>query len=253
MRHYLILLRHELRVLIITPSTYIAAVLFLGVMGFFFQELLATYAAEPSDVSPAVGFFKLFFFPVFFLTPLLTMRSLAEERRLGTIETLMTTPVTSIEVVLAKFSASYIYYLALWLSTLSFHYVLYRFAANPQVIDPGPLLGGYLFVALSGLMFIATGIFSSAMTRSQLVAGLLTFALTIVLTLGLRKLADLALFMSTPGDMVNAVAAHVQIFQHADDFVSGVFDSRAPVFYVSTAAFMLFLSVLALDGRSARS
>jgi len=252
-RHYFILLRHELRVLVITPSTYIAAVLFLGVMGFFFQEILSTYAAEPSDISPAVGFFRLFFFPVFFLTPLLTMRSLAEERRLGTIETLMTTPVTSIEVVLAKFSASYLYYLALWLSTLSFHYVLYRFAANPQVIDPGPLIGGYLFIALSGVMFIATGIFSSAVTRSQLVAGLLAFSLTIMLTLGLRKLADLALFTTEPGDMVNAVAAHVQIFQHADDFVAGVFDSRAPVFYLSTAAFLLFLSVLALDARSARS
>lgn len=253
MRHFFILFRHELRVLIITPSTYIAAVLFLGVMGFFFQELLATYAAEPSDVSPAVGFFRLFFFPVFFLTPLLTMRSLAEERRLGTIETLMTTPVTSMEVVLAKFWAAYFYYLAMWLSTLSFHYVLYRFAANPHVIDPGPLLGGYLFVALSGIMFIATGIFSSAVTRSQLVAGLLAFALTIMLTLGLNKLADLARFTTEPGNLVDVVVAHVQIFQHADDFVSGVFDSRAPVFYVSTAGLMLFLSVLALDARSARS
>lgn len=253
MRHYFILLRHELRVLIITPSTYIAAVLFLGVMGFFFQELLATYAAEPSDVSPAVGFFKLFFFPVFFLTPLLTMRSLAEERRMGTIETLMTTPVTSIEVVLAKFSASYLYYLAMWLSTLSFHYVLYRFAANPQVIDPGPMIGGYLFVALSGLMFIATGIFASAVTRSQLVAGLLAFSLTIALTLGLRSLAENLLYDYQSEDLVRTIVDHVQIFQHADDFVSGVFDSRAPVFYVSTAAFMLFLSVLALDARSARS
>jgi len=252
-RHFFILLRHEVRVLLISPATYIAAVLFLGVMGFFFQELLANYAAEPSDVSPAVGFFRLFFFPVFFLTPLLTMRSLAEERRLGTIETLMTTPVTSLVVVLSKFTAAYLYYLALWLSTLSFHYVLYRFAANPQVIDPGPLLGGYLFVALSGLMFIATGIFASAMTRSQLVAGLLSFALTILLTLGLRKLADLTLFITRPGDLVDAVAAHVQIFQHADDFVSGVFDTRAPVFYLSMTALLLFLSVLALDARSARS
>ncbi len=253
MKHFFTLLHHEIRVLIITPSTYIALVLFLGVMGFFFQELLAAYAAEPSDTPPAVGFFRLFFVPVFFLTPLLTMRSLAEERRMGTIETLMTTSVTSMEVVLAKFCAAYFYYLVMWLSTLSFHYVLYRFAANPQVIDPGPLLGGYLFVALSGLMFIATGIFSSAVTRSQLVAGLLAFSLTIMLTLGLKKLADLALFTTEPGDVYNAIVDHVQIFQHADDFVAGVFDSRAPVFYVSTAGLLLFLSVLALDARSARS
>lgn len=253
MKHFFILLRHEVRVLLISPATYIATVLFLGLMGFIFQGLLVSFVRESQDVSPAVGFFNLFWVPVFFLSPLLTMRSLAEERRLGTIETLMTTPVTTPEVVLAKFFAAYLFYLALWLSTLSFHWVLFRFAEDPRLIDPGPLVGGYLFVALSGLMFIAAGIFASALTRSQLVAGLLTFTMSFVFTLGFRYLADFSLFQNDPESLRAIIVDHVQIFQHAEDFVSGVFDTRAPVLYLSTTGILLFLAMLALDARSVRT
>ncbi len=253
MKHYFTLLRHEIRVLLITPATYIATVLFLGLMGFVFQQLLVAFVREARDTPPAVDFFSLFWLPVFFLSPLLTMRSLAEERRMGTLETLMTTPVTTAEVVLAKFSAAYLFYLGLWLSTLSFHWVLYKFAADPRLIDPGPLLGGYLFVALSGLMFIAAGIFASALTRSQLVAGLFTLALAFAFTLGFRYLADFAVFQSDPGGVRAIVVDHLQVFQHAQDFVSGVFDTRAPVLYLSVAGLLLFLSMLVLDARSTRT
>lgn len=239
--------------LLISPATYIAAALFLGVMGAVFQLLLVDFVREPSDTSPAIDFFRLFWIPVFFLTPLLTMRSLAEERKLGTIETLMTTPVTASEVILAKFFAAYLFYVGLWLSTVSFQYVLVGFAEDPRLLDPGPLIGGYLFVALSGTMFIAAGIFASALTRSQLVAGLLAFVLTFLLTFGFRFVADYALGQSQPDDLLGSLAAHVQVFQHADDFVAGVFDTRAPVFYLSTCGVLLFLSMLALDARSARA
>lgn len=253
MNHFFVLLRHEIRALLISPATYIATVLFLGLMGFVFQDLLVSYVRTARDASPAVDFFKLFWLPVLFLSPLLTMRSIAEERRLGTIETLVTTPVTTPEVILSKFLAAYLFYLGLWLSTLSFHWVLFQFAENPEVLDPGPLIGGYLFVALSGLMFIAAGIFSSALTRSQLVAGLLTVALSFGFTVGFRYLGDPALFEPEPDTLLASVVGHVQVFQHAEDFVGGVLDTRAPVLYVSVAGVLLFLSMLALDARSVRT
>ena len=253
MKHFASLLRHEIGVLIYSPATYIATVLFLGLMGFIFQQLLNDFVRAASDTPPAVDFFKLFWLPALFLTPLLTMHTIAEERRRGTLETLMTTPVTTAEVVLAKYVAAYLFYALLWLATLSFHWMLYHFAEDPRVIDPGPLVGGYLFVTLSGLMFIATGIFASSLTRSQLVAGLLAFALTLMLTLGLRALADIEVFRPEHSRLLGAVVDHVQVFRHGEDFVSGVFDTRAPVFYLSTAGFFLFLTMLALDARSARS
>ena len=95
MRHFFTILGHEIRALLVNPSTYIAAVLFLGVMGFVFSEVLDVYSKIPQETAPAVVFFRFFPIPALFIVPLLTMRCLAEERRLGTIETLLTTPVTS--------------------------------------------------------------------------------------------------------------------------------------------------------------
>lgn len=252
MKHFFTLLRHEVGVLLINPATYIATVVFLVLMGALFHGLLVEYSHDASDTSPAVSFFRLFWLPVILLTPLLTMHSLAEERRRGTIETLLTTPVTTAEVVLAKFAASYLFYVALWGSTVSFHWLLYRFAETPAAIDPGPLIGGYTFIALCGLPYVAMGIFASALTRSQLVAALATFALCGLFTFTPLLLPEL---LGSPGQpsLVHALVDHVQITQHASDFILGTIDTRAPVLFASCAAFWLFLAVLALDTRSARA
>ena len=119
----------------------------------------ADYAVigDMHEVLPAVTFFRLFWIPVFFMVPLLTMKSLAEERRLGTLETLLTTPVTTTEVVLGKFGAAYVLYLLLWGSTAGFHYVLHYYARDARLLEAGPLVGGYVFIALSGLLFDFSG------------------------------------------------------------------------------------------------
>src|SRR5438445_6513779 len=148
MKHFLTLLSHEIRMLLVSPSTYIAATAFLGFMGFIFVGILENYSTAPQDSSPAQVFFQLFWLPVFFMVPLLTMKCLAEERRLGTIETLLTTPVTTTEVVLAKYAAAYFFYEALWAATSGFFYILRKFANDPQFLDAGPLVSGYLFIGV---------------------------------------------------------------------------------------------------------
>jgi len=252
-KHFFTLLRHEIGVLLINPATYIATVVFLVLMGMVFQQLLSEYAHAASDTSPAVSFFRFFFLPVLFLTPLLTMHSLADERRRGTIETLLTTPVTTAEVVLAKFGASYFLYVILWGSTVSFHWLLFRFAESPAAIDPGPLIAGYTFIALCGLPFIAIGIFASALTRSQLVAALVTFALSgILFIIGPLMLLRLFPADGRPGSMWGLLVDHVQVTQHATDFIAGTIDTRALVLFTSCAGFWLFLATLALDARLVR-
>jgi ABC-2 type transport system permease protein len=195
----------------------------------------------------------LFWLPVGLLTPLLTMHSIADERRRGTLETLLTTPVTTAEVVLAKFGASYLFYLLLWGSTASFHWVLFRFAESPEALDPGPLIGGYAFVALCGLPYIAMGIFASSLTRSQLVAALITFALCALFTLIPLALNRLLPEAGVPGSIGSAFLDHIQILQHANDYIAGTIDTRAPVLFGSCAAFWLFLGILSLDARSIRT
>src|SRR5688572_8894209 len=149
MKHFFTLLSHEIRMLLVTPATYIAATLFLAFMGLIFTQILQEYSGTPQEISPADVYFQLFWLPTCVMVPLLTMKCLAEERRLGTIETLLTTPVTTTEVVLAKFGASYFLYGLLWSSTLGFFYILHKFSGDAQLLDKGPVLGGFLVMGIS--------------------------------------------------------------------------------------------------------
>ncbi|MBP6865381.1 MAG: ABC transporter permease subunit [Candidatus Didemnitutus sp.] len=249
MRHFLTILSHEVRTLLFNPSTYVAAVLFLGVMGFIFAGILDAYSRTPQEAPPAAVFFQLFWIPVFFMVPLLTMKSLAEERRLGTLETLLTTPVTTTEVVLGKFGASYLLYLAMWACTGGFHYVLHYYARDARFLDAGPLIGGYAFIALSGLLFIALGVLASALTRSQSVAGILCFTLLFALIIGLRFLGDSALLQQETLASVRGTVESLQIFTHLEDFTRGVVDTRQVIFYVSGSTLALIFSILGVEAK----
>jgi ABC-2 type transport system permease protein len=116
-KHFFTILNHEIRMLLVSPSTYIAAFSFLSLMGFIFTIILEEFSKAQHGVSPTSVFFDLYYIPVIFMVPLLTMRCLAEERRLGTIETLLTTPVTTTEVVLGKYAAAYLLYISFWASS----------------------------------------------------------------------------------------------------------------------------------------
>ncbi len=190
MRHFFTILSHEVRMLLVSPSTYIAGVAFLWLMGFIFTGILEQYSKAAQAESPAAIFFSIYWFPVIFMVPLLTMKCLAEERRLGTIETLLTTPVTTTEVVLGKYAAAYLLYLAFWASTSGLFYILRRFAGDAQLIDPGPIIGGYLFIAVSGLFFVAIGVFASSLSRNQAVAGILCLTMLVGLIFGGRYLGE---------------------------------------------------------------
>jgi ABC-2 type transport system permease protein len=253
MRHFFTIFSHELRMLLLNPSTYVAAVLFLLVMGFAFQGILESYAGLAQEVSPASAFFSLFWLPVFFMVPLLTMKSLAEERRAGTLETLLAAPVTATEVVLGKFAASYTLYALLWLSTGGFVAILHSFARDVRLLDPGPLIGGYVFVLVTGLLFVALGIFASALARSQAVAGVLAFALLFTLIIGLRLVVGLPLFEEEALRPVRDILRNLQVFQHLEDFTRGVVDTRQIVFYLTGTALALVLGVLGVEAKILRS
>src|SRR5258708_23972548 len=89
------------------------------------------------------------------MVPLLTMKCISEERRLGTLETLLTTPVSTTEVVLGKYAAAYLLYITLWASTSGLFYLLYRFSMHARFLDPGPLIPGYIFISLSRFLFFS--------------------------------------------------------------------------------------------------
>jgi len=251
MKHFWTIFSHEVRMLLVSPSTYIAAVFFLLTMGFMFTGILEQYSHAPQDSSPAIMFFEYFWVPVMFMVPLLTMRCLAEERRLGTMETLLTTPVTTPEVVLGKYGAAYGLYLALWGATGGFFYILKEFAgASSRLLDPGPLVGGYVFVAISGLLFVAVGVLASALARNQAVAGFLCFFLLSALIWGDNFLASHpAWFDREALHPIRAAVDYAWIFRHYDDFTRGVIDARQILFYLSGTVLALIFSILSVEAK----
>jgi ABC-2 type transport system permease protein len=249
MRHFPTLLGHELRMLLVSPSTYLAAVLFLGVTGFIFVGILDTYSQAAQDVSPAIAFFQIFPIPVLFMVPLLTMKCLAEERRLGTIETLLTAPVTTTEVVLGKYGAAYLLYVALWGSTAGFFWLLHRFAGEAHLLDPGPIVGGYVFIALSGLFFIAVGVLASALSRNQAVAGILGFTMLFAVIVGGNYLSGAPWLEREALRPFKAAIDYAQVFQHYEDFTRGVVDFRQVLFYASGTVLALTFSILTVEAK----
>lgn len=247
------LTRQELKNLFHSPSTYLAMVLALLLLGFFFFLTLLTVSAEAQEQMPATLFFSLFWVPVLLIVPMLTMRSFAEERRLGTIETLLTAPVQPYQVVLAKFFGAYVFYLLVWLLCLAYPFltasVLDQPAFTEKLFAPGALLGGYIFVALSGTLFVAVGIFSSSLTRSQLVAGMLSFSILFMLIMGFAALRflqqDTGQFPFLPQDFL----AYVQVFGHFEDFSEGRLDTRPFAYYLSGSVAVLGTATLVLESK----
>lgn len=249
MKHFTTILSHEIRMLLVSSGTYIAAVLFLAVMGFIFSGVLENYSASAQEVSPASVFFQLFWLPVFFMVPLLTMKCLAEERRLGTLETLLTAPVSTTEVVLGKYFAAYFLYMLLWASTGGFFYILHKFAGDARFIDLGPLVGGYLFIAVSGLLYVALGVFASSLSRNQAVAGILSFTLLFTIIIGLRFIGTLEVLNLESMEPVRAAVDYSMVFRHLDDFTRGIVDTRQLLFYVSGTVLALIFSILGVEAK----
>ncbi|MFW5882840.1 MAG: ABC transporter permease [Verrucomicrobiota bacterium] len=256
MRGFFTLLKHELRMLLISPATYVAAVVFLLMMAFFYWAVLDEMALEEQTETPAATVFRLFWWPVCFLVPLLTMRSLAEERRQGTLETMLTTPASAMSVVLSKFVAAYLFYILLWGLTAAFPFITLEVSQTPDLapvlLAATPLIGGLSFVAVSGLLFIAIGIFSSCLTRSQLVAGMLSFTLLFLLFLLGWITANPSGFETVWLSWIEEPLGYLHTFAHLDDFVRGVIDTRPFIYYASFTALFLGLSVLIVEAKASR-
>ena len=250
MRHFWTILSHEIRMLLVNPATYIAGVLFLGVMGGIFFGIVGQYSGTAQEYSPAYVFFNVFWIPVCFMVPLFTMKCLAEERRQGTLETLLTTSVTTTEVVLGKFFAAYFLYCVLWASTGAYFYLIRHFSDDARFLDPASLVGGYTFIAVSGLLFVSIGVFTSSLTRSQPVAGICSCALLLVLTLGTNILHDTEMLSTaTVLHPLKDAVDYAHVFQHLDDFCRGVVDTRELLFYLSGTVLALIFSVLGIEAR----
>jgi len=173
------------------------------------------------------------------VVPLLTMRLVAEELRSGTIETLMTAPVTDTQVILGKFLGAFALYLILLATTL----VLVVLVAIYGQPDYGVAAMGYLGMALLGASYVAVGVFASSLTRHQLVAGLIGIAILGFFTAGVYALVSAVPPESAP------IVGKFNMISYFGDFSKGFLDLRGIVFFLSVTGLFLFLSVKVLESR----
>lgn len=233
MRNALTIARKELSTYFVSPVAYVVTAAFLVLMGYFFS-LILFYTREAS----MRGLFFNMAIILLLVSPALTMRLLAEEQRMGTIELLLTAPVRDWEVVLGKFLAGVAFFLTMLVLTGFYPLILLRFG-NP---DLGPILGGYLGIFLLGSAFMAVGVFASSLTQNQIVAAIVGFGLLLILWL-----SDAAggLVGGPVGDFLNALS----LANHFDDFTKGIVDSVHLIYYLSVIVAFLFLATRMLETR----
>lgn len=239
-------LSRELRAYFLSPLAYIVAALLLVVNGLTFVYIVSFLNDPRAGIGAPLELFfgqTLFFWLVLlFVTPVLTMRLLSEERRSGTIEMLMTAPITEAQVVVGKFLAALTFYAFLWLPTVSYALIL----AYYHEVDWGPVASGYLGILGIGAVFLSIGMMATAFARSQLVAAILTFAVLIpIFTFGLLE-------MLTNDGGLKTVLGYVNMWQHVEELAKGIVDTRRLVYYASTTVFFLFLATRALSLRKWR-
>jgi ABC-2 type transport system permease protein len=239
--------RKELMSYFYAPMAYIIVAAFLLMNGVLFALILAALSQPGvSSAEPMRVFFggTLFFWIYLILmAPVITMRLGAEEAKTGTLETLLTAPVSDLEVVLGKYLAALALYVAAWLPTLLYVWVLRQYSE----VDAGPVLAGYLGVLVVGMFFVAVGLFTSMVARNQMVAAILCFAVLVVLLL-----AAIPSFLVT-SPVAKGIFEYVDLWTAMQNFARGVVDSRALAYCLSGAGLFLTLGYLALQARRWRS
>jgi ABC-2 type transport system permease protein len=179
-----------------------------------------------------------------FITPMLTMRLFAEEKRQGTIELLATSPITSMQIILGKFLGAVGLYALMIVAGLVNFLLLWHYATTPP--EWKPVATGVLALLLVGSCFIALGLFVSTLTRNQIVAGTLTFGLLLGIWI-LGWMDD-----PTAGPIAKAIA-YLGLLTHLEDLMKGVIDLKDVVFYLSFMAFGLFLAHQSVESQRWRA
>jgi ABC-2 type transport system permease protein len=235
--------KRELFSLFVTPTAWVLIVVFLIIQGTHFYFMVSHFAqnAELSvDQGPVQAFFGesiLFYLPLILLCPGMTMRLFAEERKSGTIETLLTAPIGTTGIVLGKFAASFVTYVVMWLPTVLYIVVL----RNAGTIDWHVVGTSYLGVALIGAGYLAVGTLMSAMTQSQLIAVILS------------SLVILGLFIIGIGEFIfdagplHDFCSYVSVWGQMGELSKGIVDLRRIVFDTTLVALPLFVTVRAVN------
>lgn len=236
----------EIRTYYSSPVAWVLMGLFAALYGYFFYVYLWQFVqnsiggqgpqsvnVNQSMIRPLLSNATIL---ILFVLPMVTMRTYSEEKRSGTIELLLTSPITDLEIVLGKFFGAMAMYAGLLAVTTLYMGILVIWG-NPAM---PPLFSGYLGLLLLGGSFVAMGLFISSLTSSQMVAGTASFVVFLLLWI-ISWAAD------SVGPTMSSILHYLSITEHFDDFGKGVIDTKHVIFYLSFIVFGLFLTTKSVD------
>ena len=231
MKNISIILAKELRSLFNSATAYIIMVVFVGLSGWFFaNSLFLQNVASLRSVFETTPFLMLFF------APAITMRLISEEKKVGTIELLLTKPIKDQEIIVGKFLAAWVFFALTLIPTL-IYLITILFLGKA---DAGPIIGGYLGLLFVGGGFLALGIIGSTLTENQVVAFIISFLIMFILFIVDKVVSFL------PGTLAS-VFEYLGIDYHFANIARGVVDTRDVIYYLSLIGFSLLISTALLE------
>ncbi len=234
MRRFTHVFRKEFKTYFVSPIAYIVISIFLLVTGWFFFTTFFLF-----DQASLRNFFNLLPFIFSFVVPAVTMRLFAEELNIGSYETLMTMPLTHMDVILGKFFAAVCFVGAMLIPTLAYP-VCISFMGD---LDWGPVIGGYVGALLLGAVFTSVGLLASALTRNQIVAFIIAMAICFCLTL----IDKMLIFLPTPTlDFFH----YLGVGTHFENISKGVIDTRDILYFISLCFIGLYGTHLVLQEKN---
>ncbi|MDE0635528.1 MAG: ABC transporter permease subunit [Candidatus Poribacteria bacterium] len=235
MRNLLAVCTKELYTYFVSPIAYFVCIVFSAISGFLFSGWLITASGSSSGAAVMQATFGNLATILLFFTPVLTMKLFAEERKSGTIELLLTSPITDVQVVLGKFLASWTLLIIMLFLTLLFPFLTQRFGA----LDGGVLLSGYLGLILISSCFLAFGLLMSSMSKNQIVAALTSFGFFLTLwVIG---------SLSARSGSIGQFLSYLSFLEHYNNFARGVIQLKDVVYYVSFTGICLFATFKSIE------
>lgn len=223
-----------------SPIAYIVMAMYTLLSGFFFYSILAYFARNenigiPYNVEMRVLIGQMSMV-LLFMSPMLTMKSFAEEKKLGTFELLMTSPVTLTQIVLGKYLASACLFGVLILASLQYPAFLLTFGTP----DVGPMVSAYLGFALLGLSFLSVGVFTSSLTENQIIATMLSFAILLLFYV-------IGWMSENLTGLASQVVSFLSLTGHMENFTKGIIDLTDVLYYFSVIALFLFATIRRME------
>jgi len=238
------LLRKEIESFLSSLIAYIVIVVFLLVVSFFLWVIKFGHNIIANGYASIDGLFAIAPMVFLFLIPAITMRMFAEEKKGGTIELLLTQPLSDLQIILAKFFAGMVLVIVALLPTLIYYFSVYQLGMPPGNIDSGAMWGSYIGLLFLGASFVAIGLFSSSVTDNQIVSFILAALISAFFYFGFEFIWPLDVFSN-----VGLFISSLGIFTHYESISRGVIDSRDIVYFISVIAFFIMLTRFSLLSR----